>query len=274
MKTSRASGLQIAFFMFAVLLLSVPLGRAAVQNYEGPADEKALIQRLVPFAIFALIVMAFPALRRRAREALQAPISPSKRVEVAIVALSMPLLAMASAGALALWTWTAHGSLGLARMTVDMEAELTRAFSPAGLAQSLVLGAIVAPILEELLCRGFLYRAFEHQWGWSASVFLTSVIFGIYHPYFLNAFLTSIVFVCILRRTRSLRSSIIVHSTSNLMMWWPLMGQFVFPDGSRAPGELATWRLQLACLVVAMIALPAYVWMSRDATVKDASLPK
>ena len=78
---------------------------------------------------------------------------------------------------------------------------------------------------------------------------LTSTLFGLYHPVFWAAFTSSIVFVCLFRRTGSLWASIIVHAFFNLMLWYPLVGQFVFPSPERALGDISTWGFQLACLL-------------------------
>ena len=127
----------------------------------------------------------------------------------------------------------------------------------------LVLVPVIGPIIEEVIFRGFLYRALAAKWGWIAAMVLASALFGLYHTHFYAAFISSIVFVCVMRRTGSLWSAIVVHGFGNLMLWWPLAGQFVFPHWGPTSG-LSTWYFHIACLAFTVIALPIYVWMSRD----------
>lgn len=143
------------------------------------------------------------------------------------------------------------------------EGQMAYALSTAGLVRQVFLAAFVAPVLEELVFRGFLYHAWERQWGWVPAMLLTSVLFGLYHSYFFSAFFGSIIFVCLLRRTGTLWAPIAVHSVSNLALWYPLVGRHMFPTGVEAQRDISAWKLQLACLLVAAIAIPTYVWLAR-----------
>ena len=44
-----------------------------------------------------------------------------------------------------------------------------------------VVGAIVAPIVEEIFFRGFLFQGFRQKYGWMPALFLSSAIFGAAH---------------------------------------------------------------------------------------------
>jgi uncharacterized protein len=265
MRTGNASGIQITFLSFAVLLVAVPLSMGVGEALGSSNEEATFIGRFVPFVLGALVLVVFPTLRRRAIEFLSNPVGREYRGEVALAALSNLGVAFAAVGGVSLWYWLTEGNAALEQhlKTAPADQQMAQAFSPHGLLMGVFLAALVAPILEELLFRGFLYRAWERQWGWFASMLLTSTLFGLYHPHFVAAFTSSIVFVCVLRRTGSLRAPIIVHSFGNLMLWYPLAGQFVFPGSERALGDIATWGPNLACLLYVIVALPIYVWMAR-----------
>ena len=164
---SKASGLQIAFLVFAVILLSAPLGSYVQTGNIRSADADSLVIRIVPFAIFALLLLFVSPLRRQARQLLSAPIARTHYCEVVIVAISMIPLTWATVGARVLWTHWVDPS-ALASMKVDADAESQLAFSAHGTAL-LVFSVLVAPLFEELLFRGFLYRAFERDRGWVAA---------------------------------------------------------------------------------------------------------
>jgi membrane protease YdiL (CAAX protease family) len=266
---AKASGLQLAFLTFAVALLCVPIGSYLLTGAVRSPDADRLQLRVLPFAIFATVLVAIRPIRMAAAGLLAAAIPRRSRVEVLLVCLAMIPLHWATTGARALWAWWLDPS-SLASMSFDAAAELERAWSPRGLATFLLLGLMVAPFLEELLFRGFLYRAFERDWGWPGATIATSIAFGLYHPFFLNAFVGAIVFACVVRRTGSLRSSMVVHAFSNLMAWWPMMGQYIGPHPSLPKAELSTWGTNLVALAIGVIALPLYVWMSRD---RDPTAP-
>src|SRR5205814_774170 len=109
-------------------------------------------------------------------------------------------------------------------MSYSPSDELQRAFSKQAIFVNLVLGAWIAPIVEEVVFRGLLYRTWERRWGWLPSALLVSALFGLYHPVFWNAFASSIVFICVLRRAGSIWAPIAVHGFSNAMLWYPFAG--------------------------------------------------
>jgi membrane protease YdiL (CAAX protease family) len=266
MRTGDASGFHIAILSFAILLLAVPLSMRIGEALGSSKDEAAFIGRFLPFVLGAAVLVAFPALRRQAAGYLSRPVPPDRRLEVALVSLGTTSLAFAFSGALALWYWLSEGNAALEQhlKSAPADEQMAHAFSGIGLLMGVFLAGFVAPILEELLFRGFLFRAWQRQWGWGASMLLASTLFGLYHPHFVAAFASSVVFVCVMRRTGSLRAPIVVHSFSNLMLWYPLAGRFVFPGEDRAVGDITTWGPNLACLLFVVVALPLYLWMARS----------
>lgn len=272
MRSENASGIQITFLSFAVLLLAVPVSIYVAKMVGASNEESTFIGRFLPFVLGTVVLIAFPALRRRVVNLLSLPIPRERQAEVALVAIGKLCLALALAGGLALRYWLTEGNAALEHhmKQAPVDQQMAQAFSGPGMLTSILIGAAFAPVLEEVLFRGLLYQAWERRWGWIPAMLLTSTLFGLYHPIFWAAFTSSVIFVCLFRRTGSLWSSIAVHSFFNLMLWYPLMGQFVFPGAERAVGDISTWGLQLACLLFASIALPAYVWMSRKPFDPDA----
>lgn len=265
MKFGQATGMQVAFLMLAVMLLAVPLSNAIIKYGALTGLAAALVDKGAHFALACLVIAAFPRLRRLARDALSTPVAPSMRGEVAIVAMAALLIAFATTGALAAWFWATQGPERVDRMIVNVDGELDRALSAAGVAR-MAVAVLVAPVVEELVFRGFIYRAFERQWGWFTAMIATSILFGLYHPYAWSAFVSSVVFVCVIRRTGSMRAAILVHMLYNLMLWWPFLGQYVFPHGV-VLSDPATWYFHFSCLAFVIVAVPIYVWMSRERSV-------
>src|SRR5439155_25789023 len=91
---------------------------------------------------------------------------------------------------------------------------------------------LIAPLIEELVFRGLLYRAWERQWGWLPAAIASSLVFAYMHPaVYISQFAAGLIFVCIFRRTGSLRAAIAVHAIFNIAIWYPLIGRFVLPAG-------------------------------------------
>jgi uncharacterized protein len=270
MKAGQATGLQIAFLMFAVMLIAVPLTHLVIAHASLEGIPAEIVAKGMHFALAIVLIVSVTPLRRFAARELRAPIRPPGNYETALVAAANVALIFAAVGALSAWLWVTHGPERVARLTVDVDSDMAKAFSPTGLVR-IVISIFVAPIVEEIVFRGFVYRAFERHWGWFASMLATSLLFAVYHPFAWSAFAFSVVCVCILRRTGSLRAPIVVHTTFNLFLWWPLLGRHVFPtEGDLA--EPATWTLQFAGLAFVLVALPVYVWMSRDRCVVSRTM--
>jgi uncharacterized protein len=279
MKIGQASGLEVAFLCFGVMLLAVPLTSvvARVAGLEG--TWLFFVEKGGHFLLGAALIAAIGPLRRAAVSMLAPPIPRNMRAECVGAWLVMEAAAFGGVAALALWFIAQDGGGWVRQMTRDVDRQVANAFTGPGLV-FLLLSATLGPVIEEIVFRGFIYRAFERQWGWVASLLLTSALFGLYHTHFWSAFTGSVIMICLLRRTGSLRAPILVHMLFNFLLWPPLLGQYTFPR-AEALSEPSSWILHGTCLAIAVIAVPAYVYMARERPVAstvflnpDAALPK
>lgn len=260
---SRAvPGWQILLLVWTVSLLSVPAGRWFVDAFAIHGWSKEITDRAFAFLVAALLFLAVPPLRRQAADMLGTSI-PSERIrEVMLVVILKPFTAMAGVGALALMAFASGGTAGPGRMmfgTPLPETQMAAAFSPYHMALFIVVGGMFAPVLEEIVFRGMLQRAWERRWGWFAATLMSAGAFGLFHGNWAGAFVAGIIFSCVYRRAGSLLAPIACHMVSNVLLWFPLLGQFVYPSVDDALGDPSTWGLQLSCLLVAAIAIPAYL---------------
>jgi membrane protease YdiL (CAAX protease family) len=190
--------------------------------------------------------------------------------EIALIVLLNFAIGLAAFGALALWWLSTGGQRELASHMANPGAaiELDKALSVGSAVTALFVGGLLAPIIEELVFRGMLYRAWEAQWGWIPAAFASSFVFAFLHPaVYISQFLGGLVFVCIYRRTGSLRAPIVTHAVFNVAVWYPLLGRFVLPAG-RETGAIDVWVANFVCLGVVAVALPAYMWIARDDEVR------
>ena len=261
----EVSGFQIAFLIFAVILLSAPAAQWLSPDGSWARENETLVGRFVVFAAAILILLSFPALREMCKQVLRTPIPPRHRAEVAGIAAIAIIGNFAAGGATALWLWMHGGdALLVSKLHIRSDVEIAKALSLAGLLM-IPLTWIIAPVVEELVFRGFLYHAWAQRWHWLIAMGFTAAVFGLYHPFFTASFASSILFTCVMRRTGSLRSAIVVHAVGNATLWFPFLGQFVLPaDAGARITSLSTWWLHMASLLLIVLFLPAYVWMARD----------
>lgn len=107
---------------------------------------------------------------------------------------------------------------------VDMQAGMAKILAgiertPLNMAAMFFAIAIAAPVVEELLFRGFLQNALAKYvpiWG---AIFLSSLLFALVHlqPYAIPGLMSlSIAFGYLYHRTGSLRTNIILHMANNV----------------------------------------------------------
>ena len=273
-RISAMVGFQIAFLIFAVVFLNAPLDKFIFDEWQWARDLDIPLGRAALILTGGLLLYAVPMLRRRCGELLSPRIPRGRRREV-LVALAMSYLVCAGAfGALALWTWSLGGEPALARKmgeTATAESQWSHALSPGGIVFFVFTAGLLAPVVEELVFRGFLFRAWQAAWGWVAAALASSLVFGLFHGLVVPQMLGGLVFVAAMRRTGSIRTNIYTHALFNFSLWYPLLGQFLLPEG-RSTGELHLWTAHLVCLGLAVIALPWYLWSARDSKVPGLAL--
>ena len=265
MQIGKASGIQIAFFTFAALLLIVPVTRWLVRAADWSAEHVQFFQQTLGVLAMGAVLLVVPPLRRWCRAQLVISVPAWRRREALLVAMAAPLIAFATLGGLALFWWAQGGDQLLATWAsrwASYEDHMSRSLGATGFAMFLG-SAIVIPVVEELIFRGLLYKAWEERWGWVVAMVLSSAVFGLYHPLFWNAFLLGLINCVLYRRTASLLAPITVHGVYNAAIWYPFLGQFLLPADSL--GDIARWSVNLACLTVAIVAIPAYMALGRSA---------
>jgi len=268
--SGRIGGFQTAFLIFAIVFLAYP-----TQKYLVPLlgiEPGPVVARLFIFVPLAAMLALVPQYRRFAIAARRTSIAPGSGVEVALVAAAKALLPFAIGGAVVLWHWTLGGEMALAKR-LGQEPALSRGLSMESLVLFFFVAGVVAPLVEELLFRGLLYRAWEARWGWFPAMLATSALFAAYHPVPFGAFVSSIVFVALLRRTGSLWAPILVHGFGNMLLSPLLLGRLYFNPSGKETGEIGLWPFHLAALAVLAIALPVYLWLARDSRLAACEEP-
>ena len=81
-----------------------------------------------------------------------------------------------------------------------------------------IVGAIFAPLVEEIFFRGFLFQGFRARYGWIPGMLLSSVIFGMAHldpVALIPTFILGCLLAYLYQRSNSVWPSVIVHVLVN-----------------------------------------------------------
>jgi membrane protease YdiL (CAAX protease family) len=261
-----ASGLQIAFLMFAVQFFAMLVARALQPHLDWAGSNFLLLANLVAFAAGAALLFGIPALRRHCLALLAKPARLSA-TELAAALATKAAIPFALVG-IAILATAGTGDAAYAQAMkrhVDAQAAWQWLLSPAGLAQTVLLAWLIGPVIEEIVFRGLMQPAFEARWGWARATIVNAILFGAIHPtHMASAAIGSLVMACVWRRTGSLRDCIVVHIGYNIVISWPLLGQWLLAPPTGPYQALAHWVPHLLALAIAAVALPAWVaWSAR-----------
>lgn len=109
-----------------------------------------------------------------------------------------------------------------AGISTDETDHLTRTFCQLGgwaLPFTLIIGVLIAPVIEELVFRGFLFTALKNQFGVWAGAAVSSALFAWPHFYgwfgTVDVFIYGMVACLIYHRTQSLAACMILHACVN-----------------------------------------------------------
>lgn len=112
-----------------------------------------------------------------------------------------------------------HNSL-LAAFGVNTQADLIAELLESG--QNFIwlmfVGVLVAPFVEEIFFRGFVFAGFREAYGWKKSLLYSSIIFSVSHLQFaalIPTFVLSVVLTYLYQHSKSLWPGIILHFIVN-----------------------------------------------------------
>jgi uncharacterized protein len=119
----------------------------------------------------------------------------------------------------------------LLRIEVDHELPIERLFhSPEAAYMLAAFGVLVAPLVEELIFRGFLFVPLERMWGANAAIWATAILFATIHvpqlrggvPQIIIIFLVGLILSWVRARTGSLAAPYYMHLAYNATLFMVL----------------------------------------------------
>jgi membrane protease YdiL (CAAX protease family) len=84
----------------------------------------------------------------------------------------------------------------------------------------LVMSVLIAPVAEEYLFRGLLYRALDREWGGWRAALGSAAFFAVYHPFlaWLPVGMLGLVNAVLFKKTGRLAPAVAVHMVYNFMV--------------------------------------------------------
>jgi membrane protease YdiL (CAAX protease family) len=122
----------------------------------------------------------------------------------------------------------------------------------------LFFSVLFAPLAEELVFRGFLLNLWIARWGTWPAIWISSIVFGLYH-FELAIFATGcgVIFALVYLRFNSLWPAFILHGAYNLLASSWLLGRFFYVKERATADQITNWipELILALLFVPVLIL-------------------
>jgi len=233
---------------FAVFLVSVLLTFYGTALLGGLGVATALLIATVAFILLPPVA-ASCIFKFRFKDVFAA-----RRIDLRSIALSVLIglvtaLVISQIDALQKLIFGASASIG--KEFEELVAESIRNMS---LPAALFLGAVAAPVCEELLFRGFIFSSFRKSFGAPRAVILSAVLFALGHlspTNMLALFLAGIIFGYLRYRTRSIVPAIGAHCFNNLIGILAIkLGLF-----SRLQGDFLPWYVFLGSCVLLFLCI-------------------
>ncbi len=103
------------------------------------------------------------------------------------------------------------------RMQVDLVPIFAELDSPWWL---LAGGVIVAPLVEEVFFRGFVFAGLRRQYGWKKAAFISAALFAVIHvtpTAMIPIFILGLIFAYLYHRSNSIWPAVLMHVSTNAL---------------------------------------------------------
>lgn len=139
-----------------------------------------------------------------------------------------------------------------------------------------VSACIFAPVMEEVIFRGFFLNRMAYKWGIKPAIIVSSLIFGFGHIDVVGAFLFGLIMCLLYIKTRSLWTPIIVHALNNTIV---TIIQFSGMGEQEEVIHISDFQADSNLWIGCILILISLIWMipfirRHWRTVKEVGLPK
>lgn len=107
----------------------------------------------------------------------------------------------------------------LARFGLQIQPDLQQIFNHTSFPPALFFGgAVIAPVVEEIFFRGFIFTGLRGKWGWSKAALASAGLFALAHVLptsFLPIFMLGLIFALLYQVSGSIWPAILMHMLTN-----------------------------------------------------------
>jgi membrane protease YdiL (CAAX protease family) len=267
MTATAISPAQAAFLLWSAVFFGAAAARAAASSLGLAAPASLAMAMFLPFVLDGAVVIGIPRLRRAARELLRRPIPRASYGEVALIACVATLAQPARFAGFALMAWMQGGDPAVVALGDRSGFDRVDASSSAALIH-LALTCLFAPLVEELMYRGFLFPLWAQRRSLVTAIVLSSLVFGAGHPNYVHAFAIGVLLASLYLRTGALRAAILVHFVANFTTQALVLGRFARPAENQG---LSSWSAHITALILFAALTLGYLLFAARNPAPDAS---
>jgi len=109
----------------------------------------------------------------------------------------------------------------LAKFNLQIQPDLDQLFEQTAYPFALLIGgAVVAPFVEEVFFRGFVFTGLIKKWNWTGAILISSALFAVAHVIptsFLPIFILGWIFAFLYKTSGSIWPAILMHMLTNTL---------------------------------------------------------
>lgn len=212
----------LSAYLVAGLALAMQAGKRSMsglgvlfESGVGVLAAVALVQVFARQTPGLLWAARLPLADPRADEPQPPSLFPALLAAVRVLTALMPVMAVVVA---------AMALLGVESASHPVAGMMLSETDPLSLASIGIAVTLLAPLGEELVFRGFVYRALRMRWGVLPAALVTSLAFSALHPSLAPYLTLSVAFCLAYEWTGSLWTSILLHAAWNSLSYVMLVG--------------------------------------------------
>lgn len=211
---------KVIFILILLILLSRFLRADFVQTSTVSTPLRTAVVMLLVYGVLTLLVLYFAVVKYRGnlKDLGFTSFGFVRALGLAVIWLVLLRVISIIYGIIA----SIVGTVLRAKPPTELVTRIPRLFGYGyrGLLVAILIGALVAPVVEELFFRGFLYPALRRRLGVAGGIVVSAVVFGLFHA---NAWLIfpttaiGMILAYLYEREGSLGPPIMLHSLNNLI---------------------------------------------------------
>jgi len=242
---TKISPVQLAFLLWTAAFTGAAISKVAEYRLGVPPSDSLAIAMVAPLVIDMTVVFLIPSLWSRAKGMLKQPVPRDSYAELALIASVAILAQPARFGGFALLAWVTDGDAGVLALGDQSSITMKMAFDSPAL--HLAVTCLLAPVVEELMFRGFLLPLWAGRRSLVLAIVFTALVFAAGHANYVHAFMLGLLLGTLYARVGALRAAVFVHFVGNFTSFPLVLGQFSKPAVNAG---LVSWSLQIIALLM------------------------